>query len=131
MSMWCLPGVFVLLSLSACGGKSIGSTGNEVASAVDGASAFAMCANCHTNKAGAPNRIGPNLYGVVGRKAGESTGFAYSSALRDSGIVWDEQSLDAYLSAPTKRVPGTKMTYSTTDAAKRHALIQYLSATAP
>ncbi len=128
--------VLMVLSLTACGSQAAGSAAAGAGAgatstesvAVDGAQAFATCANCHTRQAGAAHRSGPNLHGVVGRRAGAATGFGYSPALRASGIVWDAQTLDAYLRAPTQRVPGTRMTTVTADAGKRQALIEYLSA---
>ena len=125
------PFVFMLMSLAACGGKTEAVAAAEVSASLDGASAFAVCANCHTFATGAPHRSGPNLHGVVGRKAGEAAGYSYSPALRASAIVWNQQTLDAYLSAPGRYVPGTKMSNATTDPAKRQAIIQYLSTAAP
>ena len=128
------PVVLMVLSLTACGSQAAGSAGAGAGAgvstepvAVDGAQAFATCANCHAHQAGAAHRSGPNLHGVVGRRAGAAAGFGYSPALRASGIVWDAQTLDAYLRAPTQRVPGTRMTTVTADAGKRQALIDYLS----
>ncbi len=120
----------VVMLLAACGGGTAGSSTAEPEGQAAGASAFAVCANCHTLKQGAPHRSGPNLHNLIGRKAGEAQGFAYSPALRGSGIVWDAQSLDEYLAAPAQRVPGTRMTHATPDAARRQAIIQYLSAPA-
>ena len=84
------------------------------------------CAICHTLEAG-KNKIGPSLAGVVGRKAGSVAGFAYSAANKDSGDIWDEQTLDAYLTAPQKFMPGTKMVFvGLKDPGDRKALIEYL-----
>lgn len=98
------------------------------ATAINGEQAFAMCTACHSRDAGAPQRMGPNLHDLLGRKAGSSPGFDYSPALRASDITWNAQELDAYLAAPTKRVPGTRMAIAVTDPARRQALIEYLSA---
>lgn len=96
-----------------------------------GAQTFAMCKGCHTIDKGGRNGIGPNLSGLFGRDAGSVPGYAYSPAMKKSGIHWDGASLDAFLAAPTKKVPGTKMPISVADPAKRAALITYLkSATA-
>lgn len=87
---------------------------------------FAQCATCHAVDAG-KNGIGPSLAGVFGAKAGHVGDYAYSSALRGSGLVWDEATLDAYLAQPMTKVPGTKMSYGgMRDADQRAAIIAYL-----
>lgn len=88
--------------------------------------AFVQCKVCHAVTAGT-NGVGPSLSGVVGRKAGTVPGFAYSDAMKGSGLTWDEATLDPYLTAPMKVVPGTKMTYAgQPDAAMRKEVIEYL-----
>ena len=72
---------------------------------------FARCAACHDAVAGV-NRIGPTLKGVFGRRVGSLQGFAYSSALKTKAPLWNDTTLDAYLAAPMKFVPGTKMAFS-------------------
>lgn len=90
------------------------------------------CAVCHYDP-GKPDvqpRMGPSLKGVVGRKAASAPGFArYSPAMKRSGKVWNKATLDAYLTAPAKVVPGTTMAFAgLPDAAKRAAIINYLTA---
>lgn len=100
-----------------------------VAAPANGETLFKQkCVVCHTVVAAKPGTVGPNLRGVVGRKAASTT-FNYSNALKQTKIIWNKATLDKYLSAPTKMVPGTKMVISVTDAAQRAALIQYLSQT--
>ena len=88
--------------------------------------AFAACSSCHAVTPG-QNGIGPSMAGVFGRKAGSDPSFVYSEAMKTSGKVWDEATLDAWLSNPMGMVPGTKMTYmGQSDPAKRAATIAYL-----
>lgn len=72
---------------------------------------FAQCATCHSPEQGV-NRVGPSLYGVVGRHSGSIAGFRYSDANRNSGITWSEQELFTYLENPRARVPGTIMAFN-------------------
>ena len=62
------------------------------------------CRQCHVTKEG-DNRLGPSLYGVVGRKAGSAPKFAYSSAMKNADIVWDPETLDRYIENPRRRGP--------------------------
>ena len=90
---------------------------------------FARCAACHDAVAGV-NRIGPTLKGVFGRRAGSLQVFAYSSALKTKAPLWNDTTLDAYLAAPMKFVPGTKMAFSGLPVAGQRAdLIAYLKTT--
>jgi cytochrome c len=89
-----------------------------------GKQAFAACAPCHAPD---QNGVGPKIGGILNRAAGSVEGFRYSRAMKNSGIVWDEKSLDAYLAEPQKRVPGNLMPFSgIADAKKRGDLIAYL-----
>ena len=89
--------------------------------------AFAVCAGCHTVEAGKTS-FGPNLRGVVGRKAGSLPDYAYSKALSSSDIVWTTQNLDSWLTSPQKTVPGTKMPFpGYADPKKRKQVIDYLA----
>lgn len=88
---------------------------------------FAICAVCHTTSADGANSMGPNLRGVVGRKAGTAPGFQYSQAMKGSGIRWTPQELDSYLTDVTAKVPGTLMPFNgLPDSGDRQAVINYL-----
>jgi len=84
------------------------------------------CSVCHSLQP-APGKMGPPLAGVAGRKAGTAPGYAYSNALKTSNITWTPDQLDAFIKAPGKTVPGTKMLLGAPDAEQRAAVIQYLS----
>ena len=85
---------------------------------------YKRCQGCHSIER---NRIGPMHKGLFGRTAGTVPGFTYSDAMKNSGIVWSEQTLDQFLQGPRKMVPGTKMTYAgVPDAQERADLIAYL-----
>jgi cytochrome c len=79
--------------------------------AAAGATVFAQCSACHTVGAGAQNNVGPVLNGVVGRPAGTYPSYRYSSAMKRSGLTWDEGTLKQYLKGPDKLLPGTKMAF--------------------
>ena len=79
--------------------------------AASGSAVFARCAICHSNAKGAPNRMGPNLFGVAGRKAGTVPDFSYSTAMKSSGITWTDDKLTAYVMHPQLVVPGNRMAF--------------------
>ena len=88
--------------------------------------AFAQCTVCHAVEPD-QNRIGPSLAGVYGAKAGHVGDFAYSQAMRASGLTWDEPTLDRFLESPLKTVPGTKMSFAgLRNAEQRRQVIDYL-----
>jgi cytochrome c len=95
--------------------------------AANGKSVFARCAICHSAGKGEPNRIGPNLFGVVGRKAGSKADYNYSSAMKGFGKVWTPQLLDTYLTKPGVTVPGTKMSFAgISNTGQRADVVAYL-----
>ncbi|WP_031221394.1 c-type cytochrome [Asticcacaulis benevestitus] len=93
-----------------------------------GERAFAQCKACHSIEAGKSDGVGPNLYGFYGSKAGgHSATFKYSAAMKAYGVTWDDKTLDTFLTAPTKAVPGTRMAFrGVTDPKTRAALVDYL-----
>jgi cytochrome c len=94
------------------------------ADATAGATIFkTKCGMCHAADA---NKIGPQLNNVVGRKAGSIAGFAYSSAVKASGLTWDEATLDKWLTGPGVLVPGTKMVFKLATPQERTDVIDYL-----
>jgi cytochrome c len=94
---------------------------------VNGKTVFSRCAICHSAGKGEANRIGPNLFGVVGRKAGAVPDFNYSSAMKSFGKAWTPELLDTYLTHPPVVVPGTKMSFAgLSNAGQRADVIAYL-----
>lgn len=121
------------LTLAACGGGSdepVLSTEERLAAPPNleaGRRAFRACAVCHEIAEGAPHRVGPNLHGVIGAEAGAKSGFAYSRALRESGVIWTEEALDAWIADPAALIRGTRMAFQgEQDAADRRDIIAYM-----
>jgi cytochrome c len=91
-----------------------------------GKTAFKKCALCHTTEAG-NNKIGPSLFGVIGRQSASLENFNYSEGMKKFEHTWDEQTLDLYLADPRGTVPGTKMIFpGIKDKAERDDVIAYL-----
>ena len=78
--------------------------------AARGEKLYEDCAACHSIERGV-NGVGPTLYGIFGRKAGTLDGFSYSAAMKNSGIVWDDDSMAKYLRDPRGSMPGNKMAF--------------------
>jgi cytochrome c len=78
----------------------------------EGATVFNKCRACHRIGPGARTVVGPELNGVVGRKAGSIEGYPYSAALKAAGLTWDEATLTQWLRSPRALVPGTRMTFA-------------------
>jgi cytochrome c len=88
---------------------------------------FAQCRGCHQVGPTARNGVGPHLNGVVGRQAGSIVGYAFSPALKNSGLTWDEATFTDYTRDPRIKVPGTKMVYAgLKDEQRIKDLIAYL-----
>lgn len=113
-----------------------GASGGAVAKPVDfsagdptqGAEIFKKCTSCHTITSGGANGIGPNLFGVMGKKQGGVAGFAYSPGLLEKAGVWDWASMDEWLKAPKKYVAGTKMSFAGLSSPEdRASLIRYIN----
>jgi len=103
-----------------------GATASSQVQILAGEAVYARCQACH---ALAYDRTGPRHCGLFGRRAGSVPGFAYSPAMRRSGIVWNARTLDRFLADPPAVVPGTSMTYAgVKDGKERAALIAYLKA---
>lgn len=90
------------------------------------------CRTCHSVREG-DNRLGPSLHNIFGAKAGSSSGYtAYSQALRDSGVVWNEETLEKFIANPDALIPGNNMKPfpGITDEEERKQIVQYLKASA-
>ena len=86
------------------------------------------CAVCHSFARGEPNKIGPNLFGVVGRASGAAPGYMYSPAVMNAKLTWDNKNLNEYLAGPQKKIPGTKMGFpGFSDPSEQADVIAYLA----
>jgi len=88
---------------------------------------FAVCQACHETTAGARPSLGPNLFGIGGRKAGSVPDFDYSDAMKASSVVWNADTLKAFILDPAKTIPDNKMDYpGASDETSAKAIADYL-----
>lgn len=114
-------GAAIVLSLSATSAMAAGDVKK-------GTKVFKKCKACHTVDQGGKNKVGPNLFGIVGKEAGKVEGFKYSKAMKGSGLTWDEATLDGFLKKPKKYMKGTKMSFAGLKKEKdRKNVIAYLN----
>ncbi len=76
-----------------------------------GQTLYLQCRACHSLAAGEPNKVGPNLSGVLGRKSGLAPGFAYSDAFVDADVTWSPETLSKFLARPSQFIPGNRMVF--------------------
>jgi cytochrome c len=115
-----------LVALAAWCGSGAGALAGDAAA---GETIFAQkCKVCHQIGEGAKNLVGPTLNGVIGRKVGSVPDYNYSDADKNSGITWDEATLNEYLTNPKAKIPGTKMIFAgLPKESDRDNLIAYLA----
>lgn len=84
----------------------------RMANVKKGEKIFKKCSTCHNIARGADNKVGPNLFGVIGRKMGVYPGFKYSDSMKSMGLRWGRKELNLFLAKPKKYIKGTKMGFA-------------------
>lgn len=93
-----------------------------------GKNVYKRCVVCHTDDKGGGDALGPNLFGIVGRKAATRPGYAYSAQLKAANITWTEANLVKWSAAPQRMVPGTKMFFAGISSKNQQAdLVAYMA----
>lgn len=136
------------LLLTACGGDNSAAPNTNAASASApsapaavqqiaqdvsplerGAQLYKRCQSCHTLEQDGRHKVGPNMWALYGSTAGTKEGFAYSKAMSESGIVWNDETLSAYIENPRQYMPGNRMSYAGLRKAEdREAVLAYIKA---
>jgi cytochrome c len=142
LSRFCFLGLALAPLLAGCGGGATLDKNDPKVKALlaelppayaaadlsNGRNKFGLCRQCHTIVKDGPNMTGPNLYGVFGKRTGTNQpGFAYSNALKASGMTWDAAALDRWIADPRAVLPKTKMAFpGLADPNDRRDVIAYL-----
>lgn len=114
---------FVLITVLMLISQSAWAQGGD---AQKGKQVFSQCQACHSLEAG-KNGVGPSLHDIIGKKAGNVPGHNFSGAMKNSNVVWNEQTLTEFLSDPQKFIPGNKMPFTgIKDKTQLHNLVAYL-----
>ena len=117
-SMVAVVTLVTILNYTALGAETLVQRGQQL---------FKKCIHCHTYKQHQGHRIGPNLYGMFGRKAGAIADYDYSEAWKTADFIWTDKTLDTYLKAPHKMIPNNRMPFNGLSKAEdRRALITYM-----
>lgn len=87
------------------------SSSREMTPLERGAKLYKRCKACHTIDKGGKHKVGPNLWAVYGQKAGTKEGFAYSKAMASSDVIWDEATMDGYITKPSEFMKGNRMSF--------------------
>jgi cytochrome c len=122
-SGWAAPGLAVMAVLTSVQLRAEPAAPPGPGDPQRGQTLYQACSGCHSLD---EDDIGPRHRGVVGRRAGTVPEYAYSPALKASGLIWDTATLDRWLTNPQALVPGTKMYFSLADAQQRADIIAYL-----
>lgn len=108
---WSSPLVAAALLLAPVAAAQAATPAALTGNAEAGKAAFRKCASCHQVGPSARGGFGPKLTGVIGRKAGATTDYKYSTAMKNANIVWTEQNLAGFLKAPSDFIPGNNMRF--------------------
>ena len=115
-----------IASLLIAGAVALGGQSALAQDAAKGEKVYRKCKACHSLEAG-KKKVGPSLHGVFGRTAGTLEGFKYSKAMKESGIVWDGETISAYMADPKGYIPKNRMAFpGLKKEADRADLIAYL-----